>query len=189
MEIEVKVKLKSPSRLRSLLKSAGATFKGRALEKNWLYDYPDRTLSRTDRLLRVREDRRVRLTFKGPRLESEYKEREEIEFEFPDISSAGSLLHSIGFVKWFYYEKVRETWELDRCKITIDELPELGLFAEIEGPSREEIAATVKKLKLPRRYVAETYVELLQEYSQKANISGCDFRFVPRHVSVLESEG
>ncbi|MBI4832523.1 MAG: CYTH domain-containing protein, partial [Candidatus Lindowbacteria bacterium] len=62
MEIEAKVRLKNPSKLRASLKSAGATFVGRTLEKNWLYDHPEGTLGRADKLLRLREDRRVLLT-------------------------------------------------------------------------------------------------------------------------------
>ncbi len=188
MEIEAKIKLKSPSRLRALLKSAGAECEGLALEKNWLYDYPDRALTRGDKLLRLREDKRVRMTFKGPREESEYKKREEMEFEFPDLPRAKSLLESIGFIKWLYYEKYRETWKLGPCEVVLDELPHFGLYVEIEGPTDEEIASAVKRLKLPRRYITETYVELLQEHSKKVKLFTNDFKFPPDHQSVLKEE-
>ena len=128
MEIEAKVKLKNPVKLRNALKSAGALFHGRCLEKNWLYDYPDRSFVRSDKLLRLRQDNAIHVTFKGPRQESEYKEREELEFDFPDVAFAHGLLCSLGFIKWLYYEKLRETWTLDPCEIVMDELPRLGIM-------------------------------------------------------------
>jgi len=161
MEIEAKVRLKHPSRLQARLRSVGAKYIGRAFERNWLYDHPDRLLARADKLLRLREDRRVSLTFKGPRAQSEYKKREEMEIEFPSVSSARSFLESVGMTKWFYYEKVRETWTLDSSEIVIDELPYLGFFAEVEAATEDEIDKAVKKLKLPREFVTSTYVELL----------------------------
>ncbi len=190
MEIEVKIRLKKPTKLRSSLKSAGATFEGRVLEKNWLYDYSDRILVRTDKVLRVREDRRGYVTFKGkgPRQESEYKEREELEIEFPDASSARALLKSVGFLKWLYYEKIRETWLLEDCEIVLDELPGLGIFVEIEASSKEKIDKVVKKLKLPRKYISTTYVEMLQEHAASADTHTQEFKFPTHYASILEAD-
>lgn len=188
MEIEAKIKLKSPSRLRSLLRSAGAQCEGLVLENNWLYDYPDRTLARSGKLLRLRKDQGIRVTLKGPREDSDYKKREEVEFEFPELSKAKALLEAIGFIRWFRYDKYRETWKLDTCEVVLDELPQLGLYVEIEGPSEEEIAAIIKRLKLPRRYITDTYVELFQEHSKGSQIPSQDFRFPLEYESVLKQE-
>ncbi len=189
MEIEAKIKLKSPSRLRALLRSANALNESDVtLERNWLYDYPDRTLARVNKLLRLRQDNRVILTFKGPLQESEYKEREEIEFQFPELPKAKSFLQAIGFIKWFYYEKYRETWKLGDCEVMIDELPELGLYVEIEGPGAEEISGVVKRLKLPRHFVTDTYVGLLQEHSRQSETHTQNFSFPPEHRSALIEE-
>jgi len=189
MEIEAKIKLKSPSRLRALLRSADAENKSEAtLEKNWLYDYPDRTLARAGKLLRLRQDSRVLLTFKGPRQESEYKKREEVEFKFPELLQTRSLLESIGFIKWFYYEKYRETWKLGNCEVVLDELPDLGLYVEVEGPTNEEIETIIKRLKLPRRYITDTYIELLQERSRQSETHRLDFMFAPDHKPVLKEK-
>ena len=189
MEIEAKIKLKEPARLREVLKSVGATFEGRVLEKNWLFDHPERTLMKNDKLLRVREERKVLLTFKGPRRTSEYKMREELQVEFPDSSSARSLLESIGFHQWFYYEKVRETWRLDSTEIVLDELPALGLFVEIEGPSDKDIEAVRKRLKLSRDYISSSYVELLQNLVKDSSPGKSLFQFPQDYQSVLAASG
>jgi adenylate cyclase class 2 len=185
MEIEAKVRVKDPVALRASLSSAGATFEGRVLERNWLYDHPERTLARADKLLRLRQDRRVSLTFKGPRHQSEYKKREELEIEFPDASSATSLLKAVGFVMWFYYEKMRETWRLGSSEVVLDELPSLGLFVEIEGPTEAEIEEVVRKLKLPRDYITSTYVEMLDELPAQADKRFREFTFPSGHESAL----
>jgi adenylate cyclase class 2 len=185
MEIEAKIRLEEPFKLRASLRSAGAVFEGRVLERNWLYDHPDKKLARADKLVRLREDTRTRLTFKGPRKKSEYKEREEIELFFPDIESARSFSESIGFVKWFYYEKLRETWKFDNCEVVIDELPELGIFVEIEGPTTAEIEDAVRKLKLQRTYISTSYVEMLQENAPGNDGNPHEFKFSPHHEFIL----
>ena len=188
MEIEAKIKLKSPSRLRALLNSAEAECKGIILEKNWLYDYPDRALTKGDKMLRIRQDKRIRMTFKGPRGDSEYKSREEVEVEFPELGGASSFIESIGFVKWFYYERYRETWELDRCEIVLDELPFLGLYVEIEGSEEQDVTSAIKRLKLPRRYTSDTYIELLLEHSGGNIARAHEFKFPSEHEPLLTQE-
>jgi adenylate cyclase class 2 len=188
METEAKLQLKSPFKLRDQLRAAGASFEGRVLEKNWLYDRRERTFTSADKLLRLREDRRLTLTFKGPRQDSEFKKREEIELEFPSGSPAHSLLDAVGLVQWLYYEKVRETWRLGAAEIVIDELPDLGLFVEVEAPTEAEIDGIVRTLKLPRRYVNSTYVEMLVEQGKRMGRYSREFKFSPDHKFLLSDK-
>lgn len=180
--------MKNPSKLREQLKTVGANFEGRCLEKNWLFDHRDRTFANADKLLRLREDRRITLTFKGPRQDSQFKKREEIELEFPFGAPAHSLLGAIGMVQWLYYEKLRETWRLGPAEIVLDELPELGLFVEIEAPTEAEIEDMVRKLKLPRRYITSTYVQMLLEQGKRPGGYSQEFRFSPDHRFMLSDE-
>ncbi len=181
MEIEAKVKLKNLAKVRTSLNSAGATCEGRVLERNWLYDHPERTLAKVDKLLRIREDVRATLTFKGPRQQSEYKKREELEIEFPSALSARALLESRGFITWFYYEKIRETWKLGPSEIVLDELPHVGLFVEVEALNEREVDAIIKKLNLPRDYISTTYVEMLKEFASCSNMNTQEFKFPPEY--------
>lgn len=186
MEIEAKVKLKDYSHLRKRLRSAGGLYQGRVFERNWLFDHPERLLARADKLLRLREqENRVFLTYKGPREKSKYKKREELEMEFPSSRAGRALLEAVGFVKWFYYEKFRETWRLGACEVVLDELPLLGLFAEIEAPTDRDVEEAVKRLKLTRDYIASTYVELLNEHSKGADERKLEFSFPAEHKPIL----
>ena len=59
------------------------------------------------------------------------------------------------------YQKRRETWRWAACEICLDELPELGWFAEIEGPDASSVARAAAQLHLHERdALEETYVEL-----------------------------
>jgi len=128
------------------------------------------------------------MTFKGPRENSDFKKREEMEIEFPDLPKARSLLDAVGFIVWFYFEKYRETWKLDPCEVVLDELPILGLYVEIEGPNEEEITKVVKRLKLPRHFISDTYVELLSDYSKKSASNVADFVFPSDYEAILKQE-
>jgi predicted adenylyl cyclase CyaB len=108
-----------------------------------------------------------------------------LELEFPDASSASALLRAVGFEEWFYYEKIREIWRLDNSEIDVDELPELGLFVEVEGSSDKDIEAVRKRLKLPRDYINISYVELLQESIKGSSKGALQFRFPENYQPAL----
>ena len=46
------------------------------------------------------------------------------------------------------FEKRRESWRLDDCKVELDELPQIGTFVEIEGASEDTVQAAREKLGL-----------------------------------------
>jgi adenylate cyclase class IV len=72
-----------------------------------------------------------------------------------------ALLARLGFVETVVYEKRRETWQVGVCEVVLDELPQLGWFAEIEGPSESAVRECRTKLALDSEAIApESYVEL-----------------------------
>jgi adenylate cyclase class 2 len=168
-EIEVKYHVDDPRPVRARLQSGDAERVTRVLETNWIFDTPERTLLAADRGLRLRTGRRLdddrpvtpTLTYKGPRAASEMKTREEIETTVGDPPSVTTLLRRLGFDPAVIYEKRRETWRLGECNVCLDELPKLGWFVEVEGPSTEVIDAALAQLDLSAQVpLRETYVEL-----------------------------
>ena len=138
MPLETEVKFFTPdlSAVRSrLLAQGGGLLKPRLHERNVVYDTPDFALKNELKLLRLRADGRVRLTFKGPTAAdalSEAKVREEIEVEAADFDALDANLHKLGFESKLSYEKYRETWTVQEVEIVLDELP-YGDFVELEG--------------------------------------------------------
>jgi adenylate cyclase class IV len=70
------------------------------------------------------------------------------------------------------YEKVRESWLLDDCRVELDQPPGIGLFVEIEGPSESSIQEVRAKIGLSDTApVRESYVRLLMDFCDKNSIS------------------
>lgn len=155
VEIEVKLRVESHGPVRQRLKDVGAGFIEAVLETNYIYDRPDSSLRKRGCGLRIRsvtpaEERasRATLTFKGPRNATALKSREELEIGVSDAESMARMLEGMGFVRVLRYEKRRESWELDGCRVELDEPARLGLFVEIEGPDERIILAVQRKLGL-----------------------------------------
>jgi predicted adenylyl cyclase CyaB len=100
------------------------------------------------------------------------KRREETEVRLDDAESMSMILAGLGFHARILFEKRRETWELGLCLIEFDELPELGLFVEVEGPDEGAIRRCLGVLGLAEAaHVAESYAELISQ-RVVANSSG-----------------
>ena len=124
--------------------------------------HPDRCEA-SGRLLRLRRDRRARLTFKEPVAEGaadpRLKVRREVEVEVSNFENAREILEGIGYRVSAGYEKERETWRLHGASVCLDEL-EFGRFIEIEGePAEIERVAADLGLDL-RDGITRSYLDL-----------------------------
>ena len=174
-ETEIKLQLPDPDRLRTRLGAPAAARRGYVLEVNRILDTAERRLLDSGCGLRLREARslegppeqRAELTFKGPRVAGPVKIREELEVVVSDAATLRALFERLGFHEVLVYEKRRESWQYGACVVTIDELPLLGFFAEIEAPSAAAIMPVRAELQLEAcPLVAETYVELAATHGQ-----------------------
>ena len=102
-------------------------------EINLRFDTPTGDLKRDGRVLRLRHDDGIRLTYKEDgKLTAGAHDRREIEFTVGDYELAKQFIEALGYEAIFMYEKYRTTYELDGAYIMLDELP-YGNFVEIEG--------------------------------------------------------
>jgi adenylate cyclase class 2 len=170
IETEVKIKVHNLREIEDQLKAAGATLKaGRVYERNIRYDEASGALSSSGRLLRLRQDTRVRLTYKesGETTSTGALSRPELEVEVSDFETMDLMLHKLGYSVALIYEKYRTTYELDECEIVIDELP-FGMFMEVEGePEDIERVLTTLKLAAAQRIPAsysDLFFRLKAEY-------------------------
>jgi adenylate cyclase class 2 len=155
IEIEAKMQIDDPAAMRRRLKAAGAKLAGNHLETNTFFDTPTAALRRADKGLRLRANRDARtgrtvhiVTFKGPRRPGPLKRREEIEFVVDDPRAFTEVFAELGYAATLSFRKRRQSWRLSGCKIELDELPLLGTFIEIEGPSQPKILSVRKHLGL-----------------------------------------
>ena len=136
LEVEVKFLADDLDTLRDQLLSLGAQMThARVYERNVRFDTPTEELLSREQLLRLRQDSRVRLTFKGRAAAdatSEAKVREEIEVTVDDFDKMSLILQRLGFAPTQVYEKYRETYQLGEVEVVLDEMP-FGHFVELEG--------------------------------------------------------
>ncbi len=176
VELECKVRVDDHDSVRQALKAAGATYVGRVLETNRLFDRNDGSLSSSGRGLRVRstvpldgEAPGTTLTYKGPRQSSTFKQREEIEVHVDDATSMADILRALGFVERFRFQKRRESWRMESCLVELDELPVLGRFIEVEGPDEATIRTVLHQLGVERAQpIQESYVSMLSARTDAA---------------------
>jgi adenylate cyclase class 2 len=152
--------------------------KPRILERNIRYDLPDNSLRNEDRVLRLRQDDQVRLTFKGPSFKVKGAlKRPEIELVVDDFDKARQFLEALGYQKLIFYEKFRITYELDKTLIMLDELP-FGNFIEIEGQEVDAIRKVTKRLDLKwEAAIAASYHALFERFCQVRSMDIHDLSF------------
>ncbi len=166
-EIEAKLKVDSLEIVEQRLAWCGASFLRETIQTDRYYDNAGRDLTHGDKALRLRADsrdgqERFVLTFKGPKEQDDYKKRVEVEFEVSDAVSAELLLGLLGYQKALAFNKRRRLWELNGCEVSLDELPLVGVFVEIEGPDSETIAKVQTMLKLETvPHIMDSYARLI----------------------------
>jgi len=167
IEIEAKLKVESHEEIIKKLTELGAEFLAEQLQTDSYFDDANRTLTETDRCLRLRrqsagDEEKVFLTYKGAREKDEFKKRREIEIEVGDADSAEKLLSALAYEKVLVFEKRRRIWRLGGCKVALDELPLLGSFVEIEGPDDKKIADVQRNLGLADLpHIGKSYASLV----------------------------
>ena len=163
-ELEVKFYLTNLDKVQQSLEEAGAVLvQPRTYERNLRFDTLEGTLTRSSQLLRLRQDRAIWLTYKGP---SEVKDgvssRTEIEFTVGSFENAQALLEALGYQVSMIYEKYRTVYELSGTLVTLDEMP-FGNFAEVEGTDGATIQSVCKLLGLIwERRTLHSYAVLFQ---------------------------
>lgn len=178
-ELEVKFYLTDPQRYKERLEAAGGQLiQPREHEINLRFDTPDGTLTRSSRVLRLRRDDHITLTYKDPgELTGGVRSRREIELTVNDFSAARAFLEALGFQVSLMYEKYRTAYVLDNCHVTLDEMP-FGHFTEIEGPDAENICIASQKLGLNwDARITDSYTRLFESLQGRMNLKFRDLTF------------
>ena len=178
-EIEVKFLIDDLAAMRQRLVALSARLTTpRTYEENLLFDTPDTQLRRQGRLLRLRRDRRNRITYKEPPAhdDPDFKVRHEYEVEVSDFAQAQAILEKLGFTPTLRFEKYRETFTYQGAEIVLDEVP-FGTFMEIEG-AREIIRDIVTALGIDfaARLVA-SYTEIFDAVRNTYQLPVTDMTF------------
>lgn len=128
------------------------------------FNHPSRDFAETDEALRVRKaNGNYFLTYKGKKIDSETKTREEIE-----ISCSKEIIDifdRLGFKKAAEVKKTRKIFGFDNLNVSIDDVSGLGGFIEIESGNYEDlnkIFEILGKLGIKKEEtIRESYLELI----------------------------
>ena len=195
-ETESELPLADPDDLRDRLADAGARPLGRVIETNRFFDRPDGALRREGIGLRLRSTRPTgdaidgpaTLTVKGPRpagatdpANPTILSRPELETTVGDPAEFARILETLGYVEILLYQKRRESWILDACRIELDDVPVLGRFVEVEGPAAAVVAQACARLGLdPRDGLSLPYLPRLLVHVRRHGLT-------PPHVLLPSS--
>ena len=143
-EIEQKYRCENLTAIREKLVGFKARLINKGFEQNELWDLNGK-LARKKSVLRLRRHGKVvELTFKGPRLKSKYSKR--VELQSPvEYAPTKAILTALGYRISRKYSKKREVYQLAQLVVTLDSLPRLGSYVELEG-SVQDITRVASQL-------------------------------------------
>lgn len=152
--------------LRQRLRTLGAACLEEDFEENTIYSGNGLDVARQAlRLRRTRNGATLAFKERWPSQSAVKRQREE-ETAIEDPQAMARILEALGFRPTLVYEKRRATFGLDRCRVSLDELP-FGLFAEIEGDAAdiEKVERTLDLCDAPVENA--TYPELAAKYGRR----------------------
>lgn len=194
LEIEVKFFLPDPEAMRERPRRAGAeTASERVLERNLRLDDARGSLRDRESLLRLRQDRDARLTFKGApgaagaKLAKTVKVFRELEVTVSDFDGTRKILEALGFFPAQIYEKWRTAFRLDAAECCLDEMP-FGVFLEIEG-ELENILSASERLGLDwNRRILANYLALFEAVRNAEDLDFADPTFANFDSLAVDAE-
>jgi adenylate cyclase, class 2 len=170
----------------------------RTLERNLRFDTADHSLQREGRVLRLRQDDCVRVTYKADaRVEGGAIVRTELEFTVDNFAVARKLFEALGYQVVVSYEKYRRTYRLGDVEVVLDELP-MGDFVEIEAPNNVLIEGVAQMLGLDwSKGIATNYLGLFEIARSRRKFTFNDLTFenfrdlelVPGDMGVEPADG
>lgn len=170
LEIEIKVRVPDLQPIRERILASGAPLLGEGVEFDAYYNSPERNFAESDEALRLRKaDDYALLTYKGPKIGAgSFKAREELNIRVESLETMDTLLQRIGFQKTAAVRKYRESYRIGQATVTLDNVDDLGTFAEIEAAaslSQDEAEKEIERIAQEYGIIGErltlSYLELL----------------------------
>jgi adenylate cyclase, class 2 len=187
-EVELKFPISDADDMTLQLLARGARRGGIVEQSDLYFQHPSRDFRQTHEALRLRKTRDgVRITYKGPIIDTRTKTRREIELPVGrgtgDFDQLRTLLTVLGFEPVRGVDKVRAIyelmWEGRELELAVDSVEGLGTFLEIESLAQEHDRETARDaiLRLAenlglKNSERRSYLQLLTEQSEAAKSTG-----------------
>jgi adenylate cyclase class 2 len=172
--IEVEVKARANEQTIHKILALGAVFLAEENHIDIYFNSPLRDFKKTDEALRIRiKEEGSRLTYKGPKLDSETKSRQELTVEIDSPERMEDVLRALGFVPSAEVRKRRTKYVLGDVTFALDDVQGLGLFLEVEARGEADwegqkirVVSLLSQLGLGES-LRKSYLELLEEQSKE----------------------
>jgi adenylate cyclase class 2 len=171
LEIEIKFYIHNIDAIRARIRTLGAELKSSGPETNILFDDAAQRMTQANKLLRLRQDTRCRLTVKTPPddTDTNFKILRELEVDISDSQTMIAILEQLGFYPRQVYEKLRETYHFNHTELCLDTLP-YGHFLEIEG-EKEDIRKVAEAMGLNwEKRITANYLSLFTTLQKQLNL-------------------
>ncbi len=168
-EIEAKVRVDCLAVVAERLGAIGAERGDEVRHIDAYYDDSGGGLLRSGCGLRLRREiigdsEKAILTYKGVKEKGRFKKRKEVEVGVTDFETAEKLLAELGYSRELVIEKRRKFWKMSGCAICLDEVPLLGTFVEVEGPSEDVIGEVLGEMGLGElEHITKGYAGLIKD--------------------------
>jgi adenylate cyclase class 2 len=140
-EVEQKFLVQDITATEAKLAQLGAIISVPIEQVDWYFNHPSRDFGQTDEALRLRQVGRLNwITYKGPRIDTTTKTRQELELPLPDgpgiPGQFAILLTALGFQPAATVRKTRRpgklNWEGRRIEVALDSVDHVGTYLELE---------------------------------------------------------
>ena len=166
--------MENPEKIKGRLEALGFKFSKKEKQEDIYFKSKFQSFDKTGEVLRFRKRALLPdiLTYKGPKVKSGIKVREEIEAIIEDGSEVEKLLIKLGYEPWITVEKIREVFCFEKFFVSLDYVKSLGSFMEIEqiidesrskSKAEQEILELLRKIGISPKHIAKkTYLELIR---------------------------
>jgi adenylate cyclase class 2 len=184
LEVEVKYAVADFGPIETALAARGVAFGPPRRDADQYFNAPDRDFARTDEAVRVRSiGPKNYVTYKGPKIDRETKTRLEIEVPLADgekvATDFAALLTHLGYRPVAVVRKSRRVAEFTRdgfaMQVTLDEVDDVGRYAELEVVVPDDQMAAAKRAVLAAasdlgltQVERRSYLQLLLEKQGRA---------------------
>ncbi|MBR0271151.1 MAG: class IV adenylate cyclase [Methanobrevibacter sp.] len=177
IEVEVKAKIENFQDMEKKLENLGAMKSKKEFQEDIYFNSPIVDFANTDEALRIRttkenDNKNIFITYKGPKIDSKSKTREEIEITIEDSEKCSRIFQRLGFTKVRTVRKDRQYYTYKNFEISLDDIEGLDPYMEIEialddgedySDAQNKIFKLFSKLGIDDGFERTSYLELLEK--------------------------
>ena len=177
IEVEVKAKIENFEDMKKKLEYLGAIKSKKEFQEDIYFNSPIVDFAKSDEALRIRTTKEnnstnIFITYKGPKIDSKSKTREEIEIGIEDSAKCSKIFEHLGFIKVRAVKKDRQYYTYKNFEISLDDVEGLDPYMEIEIAledgndytiAQEKIFELFSELGVTDGFERTSYLELLEK--------------------------